>query len=362
MSRPTTTLAAVTSGAPAARVQDVVVGALKNALSKMKSVLPAHITPEKMSRLALGEMRMNPKLREAAQANPESLVSAMMSASQCGLEIGGAKGHGYLVPFWNNKTKRMEIQFIPGYRGLIDLSRRSGQVSSISVHVAYEHDEFDMVLGIDERLTHKPKLDGDRGAPRLVYGVARFTDGSHHFDWMPIGEVDAIMRGSQSKGEWGPWKDNKPEMIRKTMVRRLTKYLPMSSERLEKAIEASDSFDSGQTIDGDFTFVDDAPQQQAIGNDPSETASFQSSSSGDVRETVDRETGEIKDRPAANTKKAAPAGPAMTFAQVQHDIIHAKTLDELNDAVALIAAVGDEQQQAELREAAEAKRTTLEGN
>ena len=344
-SRPTTTLAAVSNAVPPTRTPDPVVGALTAALSKMKSVLPTHITAEKMARLSLGELRLNEKLREAAQSNPESLVSAVMLASQCGLEIGGAKGHGYLVPYFNGKTKRSEVKFIPGYRGLIDLSRRSGQVTSISVHIAYENDEFDMVLGIDERLTHKPKLDGDRGAPRLVYGVARFTDGSHHFDWMPIGEVDAIMRGTQSKGDWGPWKDHKPEMIRKTMVRRLTKYLPMSSDRLEKAVDASDAFDAGQTIDVDGRVVEDEPS---------------------VGEIVDRSTGEIVSATstAAEVEQDGIAGPpSFTFAQVQDAINKATDIEALDEAASLIAScAGGKKQQTELTDAYKARRAQLGGN
>ena len=311
-----------TAPAPTNNARDPVVAAVTGALSKFKSVLPAHITPEKMARLSLGELRLNPKLREAAQANPQSLVSAIMLASQAGLEIGGAKGHGYLVPF-NRKEKVggewqtiAEVKFIPGYRGLMALARNSGDVSSIGAHIVYANDTFDMTLGVEETIVHKPKLDGDRGAPLLVYGVARFKDGSHHFDWMSMHDVDKIMKSTQSKGEWGPWKDHKPEMIRKTMIRRLTKYLPMSSDRLEAAVAASDTFDSGQTIDGDGLIVDAGDQgdgQERIaetrGDQPTKGYTGKS-----VGEAIDADTGEITQQATTTTtKKADEEHPAPTL-------------------------------------------------
>lgn len=317
--------------------KDPVVAALTNAMAKMKNVLPTHITPEKMARLSLGELRLNDKLREAAQKNPESFVSAVMLASQSGLEIGGAKGHGYLVPY------KGEVTFMPGYRGLIDLARRTGQVTSIGVHVVYEEDEFEMELGLEERVIHKPNLDGDRGKPRLVYGVARFTDGSHHFDWMPMQDVDRIMKGSQSKGDWGPWKDHKPEMIRKTMIRRLTKYLPMSSDRLEKAVDASDAFDAGQTIDGDFRFVDE----------PASALEDHSTDAGDDP---------IGGTPPDARADAERDEPNFTVDQVRDFIFNAETLDALNDAAALISKVGNASQQKALNVAYLARRAELGGD
>lgn len=246
---------------PATASKDPVVAALMQAQSKMKSLLPAHITPEKMLRLALGELRLNQTLANTAAKNPTSLVSAVMTAASLGLEVGGAKGHGYLVPY------NGEVKFMPGYRGLIQLARQSGQVTSISVHIVYDRDTFDLQLGVDETITHKPLLEGDRGKPRFVYGVARFTDGSHHFDWMTIDQVEKIRKLSKQANA-GPWKDHYDEMVRKTMVRRLAKYLPMSSDRLESAIAHSDSVDNGGpvTFDGDFRELDAGAG--GSGNDP----------------------------------------------------------------------------------------------
>ena len=326
-----TTLQAVKSGgAVASAERSPAIAALTNAIGKMKSVLPEHITGEKMARLALNEMRTNPLLAKIAQKNPESLVASVMLASQLGLEIGGAKGHGYLVPYGD------KITFMPGYRGLIALARNSGQVTSISVHIVFEKDEFDMTLGVEEKIVHKPYLEGPRGERRLVYGVAHFTDGAHHFDWMSMADVDHVKKSSQSKGNSGPWKDHTDEMIRKTMVRRLAKYLPLSADRYNAAVAVNDAVDNGRnvTIDGDFNVV----EEDAV---EAEGTTRQIEAGG----TTDGATGEI----------------SFTFAEVDEKLQKATSLDQLDEAATLIASVGNRQQQKELNDTYAERRAKVGG-
>ena len=130
---------------------------LASRMGQIKSVIGNNLTPEKMARIALNELRGNAYLAKIALQNPGSFVNAVVQASHLGLEIGGALGQAYLVPF------NGEIKMMPGYRGLISLSRRSGEISNINANVVYENDEFDLVLGLENKVTHRPKLSGDRG-------------------------------------------------------------------------------------------------------------------------------------------------------------------------------------------------------
>lgn len=226
---------------------DPVIGALIQAKSKMSVLLPKHITAERMCRLALGDLRLDAKLRDAAYKNPESLVYSVMIASQLGLEVGKARGHCYLVPFRNKNTGKPEVTPIPGYKGLIHLARQSGEISALSCYLVYANDAFKIELGTQENVLHVPKLDGDRGNIRLVYALAKFTAGGHHFDWMSIADVEKIRkRSKQPDGEL--WGNNYEEAVRKTMVRRICKMLPSSNERLEQAINASDAVDKGEPV------------------------------------------------------------------------------------------------------------------
>ena len=232
-------------------------GFLEKQKSQLAAALPKHVSPDRMIRLACTEFAKNPLLQKCT---PVSVFGAIIQASQLGLEIG-VLGQAYLVPYRNTKNNTYEAQFIPGYKGLIGLARRSGEVTSIETNIVYANDRFDLKLGLDTSVEHVPTLDGDRGAPRLVYGVAKFRDGGHHFEWMTMGDVNKIRARSKASSN-GPWVTDYEQMVRKTVIRRMANYLPMSIE-LQQAIQISDATDEGKraTLDGDFVVVQDDEQE-----------------------------------------------------------------------------------------------------
>ena len=107
-------------------------------------------------------------------------------------------GHAYLVPF-NTKRKDANgqerwvnsVQVIIGYKGLIDLARRSGQIVSIAAHEVCENDHFELVYGLDEKLNHTPAM-GERGQVVGFYAVAKLKDGGHCFEFMSTHQVEQI--------------------------------------------------------------------------------------------------------------------------------------------------------------------------
>lgn len=246
-----------------------------NALEKFKHVLeknktqlinalPKHINADRMIRLACTEFSKNPKLLEC---DSRSVFGALIQASQLGLEIG-VLGQAYLVPFFNGKTKQLECQCIPGYKGLISLARRSGEVTSIETNIVYMNDKFEMILGIESSLRHEPFLDGDRGEPRLVYGVAKFKDGGYHLEWMPIQDVDKIKKKSllklkESMIPYSPWVTDYEQMVRKTLIRRMANYLPMSVE-LQTSLQVLDKVDAGEKpfIEGGIVITSDKAEDE----------------------------------------------------------------------------------------------------
>lgn len=227
-------------------------GFLEKQKTQLAAALPKHITPDRMIRLACTEFSRNPQLQKCT---PISVFGSLIQAAQLGLEVG-VLGQAYLVPYNNRKKNVTEAQFIPGYKGLIALARRSGEVTSIETHIVYENDTFDLTLGLDTRVEHVPNLDSDRGGIRLVYGVAKFRDGGHHFEWMPIADVERIRARSKAASN-GPWVTDYEQMVRKTLIRRMMNYLPMSIE-MQAAIQVSDATDEGKraTFDSDFIVID----------------------------------------------------------------------------------------------------------
>src|SRR5699024_349340 len=108
---------------------------------QLAAALPRHMTAERMIRIATTEIRKVPAL---GNCDTMSFVSAIVQCSQLGLEPGSALGHAYLLPFGNKNEKsgKKNVQLIIGYRGMIDLARRSGQIASLSARVVREGDEF----------------------------------------------------------------------------------------------------------------------------------------------------------------------------------------------------------------------------
>ena len=216
------------SGAPVNKAPKTIAGQVSDYLEKMKGqlahALPKHITPDRMARVALTEIRTNPKLLECSI---ESLMASVMKASQEGLEFG--TGDAYLVPYFNGKTKKMDAQYIRGYRGSLKLIRRSQEINSIGAYPVYSNDVFDLELGTSPKVTHKPALGTDRGELKGFYCTAEIKGQGHYIEWMSIEEVEAIKGRSKAK-DFGPWVTDFIEMGRKTVLKRASKYLPMSIE------------------------------------------------------------------------------------------------------------------------------------
>ncbi|MRS27125.1 recombination protein RecT [Bacillus sp. RIT694] len=204
----------------------LVEGYMKKMAPRFAEVLPKHMSMERMSRIALTTIRTNPKLLEC---EVPSLMGAVMQAVQLGLEPG-LLGHCYLLPFKNKKQNKMEVQFIIGYKGMIDLARRSGHIQSIYAHAVYENDEFEYELGLHPQLKHKPSF-GERGEFIGAYAVAHFKDGGHQMEFMPKSEIEKRrQRSAAANSSYSPWASDYDEMAKKTVVRYMFKYLPISIE------------------------------------------------------------------------------------------------------------------------------------
>jgi recombination protein RecT len=218
----------------------VVQNLLEKLQPQLMKALPKHLTPDRMTRIALTEMRKIPKL---AQCDPMSFCGAIMQCAQLGLEPGSALGNIYLIPFDNRKKNLVEVQVIMGYRGMIELARRSGQIVSLSAHEVYENDTFEFEYGLEEKLRHVPSLS-DRGKLVAVYSVAHFVGGGHQIEVMSKPDVDKIRARSKS-GNSGPWVTDYEEMAKKTVLRKLFKYLPVSIEKLQQASALDEQADRG---------------------------------------------------------------------------------------------------------------------
>lgn len=207
--------------------QDMARFLLEDLGPQIRLALPKHLDPDRMARVALTALRMTPKL---AECDRFSFAGAILSAAQLGLEVNTPLGHAYLIPRENRKTNTTECTLQLGYQGMIELARRSGQVSSIFAYTVHEGDEFHYELGLDPKLNHIPGCDdpGDRNMTH-VYAVAKLR-GEHddrQFVVLPKREVEK--RRARGFGG-GPWKTDYLAMARKTAIRALFTFLPKSPD------------------------------------------------------------------------------------------------------------------------------------
>lgn len=190
--------------------------------------LPEHITkPERMARVVFTAIMRTPRL---ADCTIPSLIGAVIQSAQLGLLPDGVLGHAFLIPYKNNKKNCHEVQFQIGYKGLIELARRSGQLSTIYARVVCEKDKFAYSYGLDEKCQHEPFGGGDRGALTYVYGVAKLRDGGVQFEVMSRDDIDKVRKRSRTAND-GPWVTDYEAMAQKTVLKRICKLLPSSTEK-----------------------------------------------------------------------------------------------------------------------------------
>lgn len=225
--------------------------------ASMAMALPKSLTAERLTRIVMTECRKTPEL---LRCNEASFLGAVLQCAQLGLEPGSALGHCYLLPFGSGKAKdgKPNCQLIIGYRGMIDLARRSGQIVSLNAYCVREKDDFTYELGLHPDIKHRPTSAAEPGPVTYVYAVAVLKGGGVQFEVMSRAEIEAI-RSKSKAGDKGPWVTHWDEMARKTVVRRLFKYLPVSIEAV-RAVEIDEKTDRGEAATADdvyaATFVD----------------------------------------------------------------------------------------------------------
>lgn len=216
-------------------------------------VLPKVCTPERFARVALTCLRKNPKLAQAIMTKEGrlSVSEQFMKCAELGIEPDGRRA--YLIPYKN------EVQLIIDYKGIAELAMRSGKISNIHADKVCENDEFEYNVGQIDK--HKIDFKRDRGQAYAYYAIVTFKDGTKKCEVMSKGDIDKIRKRSKS-ANCGPWVTDYDEMAKKTVFRRLSKWLPLSPE-MQKVLDIDDEdFRKGHQI-VDVPVSDDiAPEER----------------------------------------------------------------------------------------------------
>lgn len=236
--------------------------AIERNLPTFQAILPSGWDKDRFSNLVLTAVKREPKLVNCF-ATKQGQMSLLVAAIQCasvGLEPNTPLKEASLTPRRNKGVDECQLQI--EYRGLIKLARRSGELSTVSAEVVYERDEFKYKLGLEPTLDHVP-YDGDEdpGELKYAYAVARFKDGGVQFVVLPRREVHKRRAKSDSWSRdssrpYSPWTTSPESMWRKSAIRAMEPFLPLTAE----ARTGFDSDDRRFVIEGDtIVGADDRP-------------------------------------------------------------------------------------------------------
>lgn len=216
--------------------------------AEIAKVLPKVLSAEQFTRLTLNAIMTTENL---AKCDMKTFYASIMNCAQLGLKPN-VNGEAYLIPFYNKKEGMFNCNFIPGYKGLMMLARRSGEIASIDAQTVYENDVFELSYGFEPTLVHKPLLTGDRGKPRGFYAAVLLKDGGKNAFYMTVEEAKKYGARFSKTYNSGPWQTDFEAMAKKSCLRQVLKYCPCSSD-VDKALEVEDSYDKDNI---DMSFFD----------------------------------------------------------------------------------------------------------
>lgn len=226
-------------------------GYVKAMESGIRAALPSVMTPERFTRIVMTALSTTPELNECT---PQSFLGAMMTAAQLGLEPNTPLGQAYLIPYRNKGV--LEAQFQLGYKGLIDLAYRSGEVELVQAQCVYENDTFTYQFGLEPKLEHIP-ADSNRGELVKVYALFKTKSGGFGFEVMSVDDVrEHAKKYSKSySSTYSPWAKNFEEMAKKTVLKKCLKYAPLKSE-FARGISSDETIKTDMNADM-FTIPDE---------------------------------------------------------------------------------------------------------
>lgn len=311
---------------------------------QISSVLPAHVDAKRMMGTLMAEVRKDPNLLEC---DPRTVIGAMVEASRLGLEIGGTLGHAYMMAIKpRDSTKPRTAQLVIGYRGMIDLARRSGAVVSIEARLVHEGDSFRYQLGLHPDIEHIP-TDRRPGPVTHAYAVARLVGGGVQFEVISRATIDEMQEAAALKDRYrsGPWFTNPGEMAKKSVVRKLFKFLPISVDvqrgvALDEAGDAGDQ-ELGHVLDGEFDRMPEDEGSLGDGGWGNGRNGDHEPEAGSIGEGEDVADAEVVASPDAEPAEAPPATPTggPTLAEIEQQIRDAQDIDQLQEAIAVLSSV-----------------------
>jgi len=212
--------------------------------SNLAELLERHsISPAQFKQIVINEVKKTPKMQEAFLNDPASLFGSILHCAELGLNPSAMMGEFYFIPF------KKSIKPILGYKGLVTLLLRSGEINAIYSEIVYEGDEFEFEYGLEPKLIHKPNLDERTPKIKYIYAVSKLKNGENLFKVMSKTEILEIANMTQYPNDlfFNPKKDPQNWMAKKTVLKQLGKLLPKDYYG-KKGLSMDDNIEGGAFI------------------------------------------------------------------------------------------------------------------
>ena len=219
-----------------------------------KQVLPNllskhNIEPAQFVQIVVSELKKNPKLIDAFKENPSSLFASILAGAEIGLIPSDMLGEFYLIP--RRIDGKQTVTPLIGYKGLVSILLRSGEITKIHTECVFEGDHFEAIYGLEQNIIHRPNFDTERSANTLkfVYAVAKLKNGDYQFQVLSKGEILKIKALSRYDNDlyFNDKKDPQMWMVRKTALIQLSKMLPKDFYG-KKAVEMDGQLEGGAIL------------------------------------------------------------------------------------------------------------------
>lgn len=218
-------------------------------------LLTHNISPSQFKNIVINEVKKSQQMQEAFMHNPASLFASILLCAELGLNPSNDIGEFYFIPFGKKITP------ILGYKGLISLLLRSGEIAKLWTEIVYEEDDFEFELGLEPKLSHLPNLERNNNNIKYVYAVAKLTNGETMFKVMSKKEIMDVVNMSKASNPLykNASKDPQGWMFRKTVIKQLSKMLPKDYYG-KRGISVDDKVEGGGYLkldeDNNVMFVD----------------------------------------------------------------------------------------------------------
>ena len=228
-------------------------GLIEARKDEIASALPNMVDAGRYVRVVYTSLAATPKLLNCDQS---TLIGSIMEAAQLGLMTDGVIGEAYLVPYGS------KCQLIVGYKGLLQLARRSGEIESVECRAVHANDWFKFGYGLSPKLDHTP-AEGERGDLTHVYCVVRIKGGGVQWEVMSLDDVNKIRAQSKASNA-GPWVSHYEAMALKTVLRRTLKLCPMATE-VARVVAAEEMRDAG--IQAEIVLPAEVDKEETVGEE-----------------------------------------------------------------------------------------------